>query len=197
MKVIGVTGGVGAGKSTVLGMLNKMCNCECIMADDVAKSLMQRNGILAEDAIRLFGPEAYTATGELDRSYLAGRIYEDSELRKQWNACVHPATNARIRELVENARADGRDYAFVEAALLIENHYEEFCDELWYVYASPEVRAGRLLSDRGYSGERTRAMDAAMLSDEAFRSHCDRVIDTGISLEETRRQLEKALVEAG
>ncbi len=193
MKIIGVTGGVGAGKSTVLNMLKELCHCTVIMADDVAKDLMQYGHELSEDAIRLFGENAYSEDGSLNRIHLAECIYQDHSLLETWNGIVHPATNLKIKQMIDSAKTQGYDFVFVEAALLIENHYEEICDEIWYVYAPFEVRSNRLQSDRGYSLEKVKQIDATQLSEEEFRKHSQFVIHTGVDFDYTRLQLEKRL----
>ena len=189
MKIIGVTGGVGAGKSTVLGLLQSICNCEIIMADDVAKSIMVKGGPLSKDAVRIFGDNAFLPDGSINRTVLAEKIFNNSGIRKEWENLVHPATNRRILELLDKAKSDGKEYAFVEAALLIENKYEEICDEIWYVYANEDVRRERLKSDRGYSDEKISGIYDSQMSDTEFRKHCDYVIDTGVSITHTKEQL--------
>ena len=83
----------------------------------------------------------------------------------------------------------------IEAALLIEGGYEKICDELWYIYASEEIRRDRLKKTRGYSDERVDGIFKSQNSEEVFRAHCAVTIDTGISLECTKEQVDKALRE--
>ena len=125
MKIIGITGGVGAGKSCVLAALKKMCNCDIVMADDVARQIMEKGGILTAKAYELFGENAYNEDGTLNKELLSGVIYNNPSVKKQWELAVHPATNAKIKELILEADAKGRDYIFIEAALLIENNYDK------------------------------------------------------------------------
>ena len=165
MKVIGITGGVGAGKSTVLHMLKELCRCEIIMADDVAKELMNYGQSLCDMAIRLFGTKAYDENKELDRAYIASKIYADESLRTQWTDVVHPAVNKHI------------------------------CDELWYVYASEDVRRDRLKKSRGYSDARITGIFDSQMKDEEFRKYCDFIIDTGISMENTYNTVKNKLEE--
>lgn len=195
MKVIGVTGGVGAGKSTVLHMLKELCRCEIIMADDEAKKLMEYGGVLSETAIRLFGKEAYD-DGVLNRPYIASRIYSDEALKDEWINAVHPAVNRHILDTVSEFRKSGScDYVFIEAALLIENGYDAVCDELWYVYASEDVRRMRLRESRGYTDERITGIFDSQMKDDEFRKHCVFVIDTGISMENTYNTVKNKLEE--
>lgn len=97
MKIIGITGGVGAGKSCVLAALKKMCNCDIVMADDVARQIMEKGGILTAKAYELFGENAYNEDGTLNKELLSGVIYNNPSVKKQWELAVHPATNAKIK----------------------------------------------------------------------------------------------------
>lgn len=196
MKVIGVTGGVGAGKSTVLHMLKELCRCEIIMADDVAKELMNYGQILCDTALRLFGTKAYDENKELDRAYIASKIYADETLKTQWTDVVHPAVNRHIHDKISEAGISGKyDFVFIEAALLIENGYDSICDELWYVYASEDVRRDRLKKSRGYSDARISGIFDSQMKEEEFRKHCDFIIDTGISMENTYNTVKNKLEE--
>lgn len=196
MKVIGITGGVGAGKSTVLAMLKDMCKCDIIMSDDVAKNLMKKGAALEKDAVRLFGKDAYDKEGNLNNGKIAGIIYGNEELKKQWSGIVHPAVNEEIFGRIEADRKSGEyDFVFVEAALLIENNYDRVCDELWYVYADENVRIQRLAEQRNYSQDKSKSIMKAQKTDAEFRKYCGFVIDTGDGIENTRRILENKLEE--
>lgn len=198
MRVIGITGGVGAGKSTVLSMLRELCSCEVIMSDDVAKEIMAKGGPLTDEAIRLFGNEAYLSDGSLNKPLIASMIYGDGALLKEWNAAVHPAVNREIFDRIERARESrAYEFLFVESALLIENRYDAVCDEFWYVYAPEAVRKERLRLARGYDDSKTESIMQSQLDDAEFRKHCAFVVDTGDSIENTRRILQNKLAEYG
>lgn len=195
MKKIGITGGVGAGKSTVLSLLKKLCNCEIIMADNVAKELMQKGNILSSKAYELFGENAYDEQGLLNRNYIAEIIYNNPSVMKEWENAVHPATNSKILALIEQAADSSRDFVFIEAALLIENNYDKICDEIWYVYADENIRRERLKRERLYSDTKINSIFNGQISDAEFRKHSSFVIDTGGSMEATSMQLENKLEE--
>lgn len=195
MKKIGITGGVGAGKSTVLFLLKKLCNCEIIMADDVAKELMQKGNILSSKAYELFGEKAYDEYGNLNRNYIAEIIYNNPSVMKEWESAVHPATNSKILSLIEQAADNLRDFVFIEAALLIENNYDKICDEIWYVYADENLRRERLKRERLYTDAKIDSIFNGQMSDAEFRKHSSFIIDTGVSMEVTAVQLENKLEE--
>ncbi len=185
MKVVGIIGGVGAGKSTVLSILSDLTDCTIIIADELAKTLMQYGNVLCDDAIRLFGEQAYDEKGRLNRRYIASRIYADKELLNEWNGLVHPAVNKAIYAMIDKARCSGPDYFFIESALLIENGYDAICDEMWYVYCPENIRIARLIESRGYTEEKCRSIMANQLSDDEFRRYADFIIDTSKSIDDT------------
>ena len=114
--------------------------------------------------------------------------------RKFLNGIVHPLVKKYITEEIGWIRcAEKYDYVFVEAALLIEDHYDIICDELWYIYADEETRRERLKSSRRYSDEKIDSVFASQLSDEQFRSHCSRVIDNSHDEQMTLGQLKEII----
>ena len=196
MKIIGITGGVGAGKSTVLNILREICNCYIVMADDVAKGLMVKDGALRADAIRLFGKDAYTDNGSLNTVHIASVMYGDETIKNEWTGLVHPAVKKAILSEIDTCKNEGKyDFFFLEAALLLEDNYDQICDEVWYVDVSEEERIKRLAIGRGYSEEKSRSIMKNQLSKEEFLRRTDYVIDNGISEENTRIQLENKVEE--
>ena len=99
-------------------------------------------------------------------------------------------TGAWAKKAIAAAEKAGTEYVFVEAALLIEEKYDEICDELWYIYADEEVRKERLIEGRGYSEKKVREIMANQLSEDEFSSHCDFEIDNSGDFEETKKQLD-------
>lgn len=195
MNKIGITGGVGAGKSTVLRLLKDMCNCEIIMADDVAKELMKKGNVLSEKAYELFGEKAYDDNNILNRNYIAEVVYNNPVIMKKWENIVHPATNKQIMYLIEKSQNENKDFVFIESALLIENGYNKICDEIWYVYADESTRRIRLKLDREYTDEKITKIYSGQMSDMDFRKNCNFIIDTSNSIEITKKQLEFKLEE--
>ncbi|MCR4763231.1 MAG: dephospho-CoA kinase [Lachnospiraceae bacterium] len=194
--VIGVTGGVGSGKSACLAYIEKHYLCLVIYADPEAGKLRKRGEECFEPLLALLGPDVLDDAGEIDSGRMAEKIFADERLLKQVNDILHPAVNARIRALIEAERAAGRyDFVFVEAALLIENGYEELVDELWYIYAEESVRRKRLSASRGYSEEKISQILKGQLSDREFREHCVVVIDNSDDMIETQKRINRILGE--
>ena len=195
MYFIGITGGVGAGKSTVLTLLKENFNCKVLLADEVAAQLMTPGHQCFDRVVALGWPESILdAQGQIDRPKMARFMFEDNDLRQQVNSIVHPAVEAEVLNQVECERhRHNIEYFFFEAALLIECGYGKLVDEMWYIFASPEVREKRLMASRGYSRERIANTMSTQRSDESFREHCDKVIDNSGSEEQTLAQLKKII----
>lgn len=190
MIIIGVTGGMGAGKSRVLAYLEEKWNARTIRLDDISRELLAKNGLCYEETIHIFGKKIVKPDGNLDRALIAKMIFEDSRLRDRLNALVHPAVKAQVRWLAEEMRQIDAGLLVVEAALLIEGGYKEICDEIWYIYADEKVRRERLRESRGYTDERIDGTFATQLTDEAFRAYVDFVIDNSGPFEDAARAID-------
>lgn len=179
MKFIGLTGGVGAGKTTVLKAMKQMYRVHILIADEIAHEQMEPGTMCYKRLHEAFGScDIWRENGSINRSKLAQLLFSDEEKRRTLNGIVHPAVKEYILGEVEKERQKGYyEYVILEAALLIEDHYDTLCDELWYVYASEQTRKKRLMADRGYTEEKVERIFAAQLSDEVFRKYCSVVID--------------------
>ena len=196
MKFIGITGGVGAGKSAILDYLKNKPDTKVMLADEIAHELMVP-GTQCYDRLRAeFGTEdIYQKDGYFDRIKLAQVIFSDDEKRKKLNGIVHPAVRKYVVGQAAYERKEGKIKLLVlEAALLIEEHYDEICDELWYIYTSEENRRIRLKKQRNYSDEKIDEIFKSQLTDEKFRKACRVVIDNNGTIEAAAAQIEAALM---
>lgn len=196
MKFIGITGGVGAGKSAILDYLKNKPDTKVMLADEIAHELMVP-GTQCYDRLRAeFGTEdIYQKDGYFDRIKLAQVIFSDDEKRKKLNGIVHPAVRKYVIGQAAYERKEGKIKLLVlEAALLIEEHYDEICDELWYIYTSEENRRIRLKKQRNYSDEKIDEIFKSQLTDEKFRKSCRVVIDNNGTIEAAAAQIEAALM---
>lgn len=196
MKFIGITGGVGAGKSAILDYLKNKPDTKVMLADEIAHELMVP-GTQCYDRLRAeFGTEdIYQKDGYFDRIKLAQVIFSDDEKRKKLNGIVHPAVRKYVIGQAAYERKEGKIKLLVlEAALLIEEHYDEICDELWYIYTSEENRRIRLKKQRNYSDEKINEIFNSQLTDEKFRKACRVVIDNNGTIEAAEAQIEAALM---
>lgn len=199
MKVLGITGGVGAGKSTVLSYMERRYKALILQADAIGAKLQQPGNTCYRQIVELFGAEILREDATLDRVLLAKLVFADEQLLKRLNAVIHPAVKKEITDCLENARARADvPFAVIEAALLLEAGYGDICDEIWYVRADEQVRMKRLTESRGYTAERVRSIMKNQLSEREFEAGCEFVIDNSTNIvENTFEQIDKGLVEHG
>ena len=197
MRFIGITGGVGAGKSAILAHLASKPGIRVMLADEIAHDLMQPGTECFQKLKEKFaGEDIYQPDGSFDRAQLAAVIFSDDRKREELNAIVHPAVREYVLQQKEAEERAGKLFLLVlEAALLIEEHYDEICEELWYIYTAEDIRRTRLMESRGYSKEKVQHIFDSQLKESEYRSHCSVVIDNNGDLAETYRQIEKALAE--
>lgn len=197
MYVFGITGGVGAGKSTVLGLLSENFNANIIKADDVGHMVMEPGEKAYEQIVDIFGEEVLETTDKdspINRKKLGEIIFNNKNKRMVLNSIIHPQVKKFIMEEIARVRCAGKyDFCFVEAALLIEDHYEVMCDELWYIYADEKTRRKRLRQSRGYSDEKIDGIFASQLSEDEFKAKCDRIIDNSADEAHTLQQLKEIM----
>lgn len=194
MLFIGITGGVGAGKSKLLGYIRRHYKCEIYLADEVAHKVKEKGTACYRQLVSLLGAEILAADGEINRAAMAEKIFGDPALLEQVNAIVHPAVREYLLErLAEAGQNPDIELFFVEAALLIEAGYGSLVDEMWYIYADEDIRRERLSRSRGYSTEKIEEIMASQLSEEAFRDNCDFVIDNSGAFAESCLQIDQKL----
>lgn len=194
MKFIGITGGVGAGKSEILNYIRKHYKCEIYLADEVAHEVKKAGTECFLELVELLGQDVVGTDGEINKLKMAEKIFADPEVLAKVNAIVHPAVKKYLLEHLEQAREKEEvELFFVEAALLIEGGYGELVDEMWYIFAREEIRRERLRTARGYSDEKIEQILASQLTEEQFRQNSDFVIDNSGSLEDSYEQIDKKL----
>ena len=154
MKIIGVTGGVGAGNSTVLNYLEKRYGAKLILADLVGHEVMEPGHEAYEQVVKVFGQEIVSEDKTIDRKALGAIVFADEKKRMILNRIIHPAVRQEILRRLEEAELLHLSSVVVEAALFLEENYDAFCDETWYIYTDEKIRRQRLKESRGYSDER-------------------------------------------
>ena len=196
MRIIGITGGVGAGKSAILDYIEENYNARVLKADDIAHRLMEPGTGCYEALKKALPAEVFLPEGGINRPALAQLMFSQENIRSTVNVIVHPAVKVYIRDTIEKERAAGSlSYLVIEAALLIEDHYGEICDELWYIYTTEDNRRRRLMESRGYSPEKIDRIFASQLPEETYRKYCRVVIDNNGTREAASAQVAKALEE--
>ena len=193
MKVIGVTGGVGAGKSEILTYIAENWDAAVVETDEVGYLVMRPGKSCFAPIVELFGPGILQEDGTLDRAKIAELVFGDKELLEKLNAIVHPAVKRYIQKAIERERELDTDIFIVESALLVEDKYNAICDELWYIYADEETRTERLMKNRGYSKEKILSIFANQLSEDEFSEQCDFEIDNSGDFEDTKEQIKQRM----
>lgn len=186
MRIIGITGGIGTGKSTLLHLIKENYNAYIVETDTLAHSMMMPGEPVYEQIVSAFGTEILSEDGTIDRGSLGMLVFNSEEALKRLNGIVHPAVKEYIIKDIGKKNTEGETvFYIIEAALLIEDGYKAICDELWYVYVKKEERIRRLLAGRGGNPEKWERVIANQSSDTYYREHCDVVIDNGGDLEKT------------
>ncbi len=189
MTVIGLTGNIGTGKSTVMAILAEL-GAAGIDADKVAHQVMLPGEPAYAQIVAEFGPELAPNGGPINRTQLGQIVFSDPAALARLESIVHPAVTLRIRQLVASAQAPA---VVIEAIKLLEAGLSvHLCDKIWVVTAPRAVQIRRLMATRGLSeAEAILRIDAQPPQEEKI-ARADVVIDNSGSLEEVRRQVENA-----
>ena len=196
MKTIGITGGVGAGKSLVLNYLQNHYNSRVYLADDIANDLKLPGQSCYDKIIELLGRNIIDSEGLIDKNKMAEKIFSHKELLDEVNRIIHPAVKEYVLSQIELERKKGEiDYFILEAALLIEEGYDRILDELWYIHADTSVRSQRLKETRNYTRDKIDHIMASQLSETEFRKNCKVVINNNSDEEALYSQIDHILEE--
>lgn len=183
--VIGLTGNIGSGKSTVLRMLSQL-GARTIDADELAHQAMTPGTPTWQAIVAAFGDEILDEEGRIDRHKLGSIVFEDSKALQRLEEIVHPAVDERFRTIVQSA---SEAVIAVEAIKLIESGIHQELDSLWLVTCPMEERIRRLVETRGEDPEDIRERMEAQMSEEQQALWTDVVIDNGGGLDETWQQV--------
>ena len=193
MMVLGLTGGVGAGKSRILELFSHDYGAQVIQADLVARKLEDPGQPGLTGLVSLFGTGILQKDGTLDRKGFADRIFGNPEALKRVNALIHPLTWNEIKRQIRESSAE---LIVVEAALFDERS-RKVCQYLLYVDTQDEIRIQRLMENRGYSREKCLDIMKNQADRNDFLKLADFVIDNSGSLEESRLQIRRILKKTG
>ncbi|MFD8234452.1 dephospho-CoA kinase [Streptomyces sp. NPDC059696] len=192
MLKVGLTGGIGAGKSEVSRLL-VACGAVLIDADRIARDVVAPGTPGLASVVEAFGEEILAADGSLDRPRLGAIVFADAERLAVLNSIVHPLVGARSRELEEAAAEDA--VVVHDVPLLTENGLAPLYDLVIVVDAAPETQLDRLVRLRGMTEEDARARMAAQASREQRREIADIVIDNDVPLETLEQRVKDVWAE--
>jgi dephospho-CoA kinase len=189
--VVGLTGGIGSGKSTVATMLAEL-GADVVDADKVGHEVYRPGSEGFRRVVEAFGPEIVGGDGSIDRRVLGAKVFADPEALKTLNALVHPLIVAELQARLEALRALPRDTPIVvEAAIMMEAGWT-FFDEVWVVTVEPETAIERVVLSRGLTREDVERRIAAQMPNGERRRRADRVIENDGTPEALRAAVEAA-----
>lgn len=186
--LIGLTGGIGSGKSTIARRLRDH-GAVVIDADDIAREVVEPGKPALAEIISAFGPQILNTDGTLNRSALAEIVFNDSAKRQMLNDIVHPAVRARTNELFE--QCGDNDVIIYDVPLLVESNGMYDFDHIIVASAPEPVRVQRLMENRGMTEAEAQSRIESQASEESRLSIADTVINTGSSLENTYLQVDE------
>ena len=217
MLILGLTGGIGCGKTAVLTILKEEYDAYIIEADRLAHELMEPGKTVYQGIVDAFGMEvlmdadidisapaggnAVTDNGQstvnrpIDRKKLGDIVFHDKDKLALLNSISHPLVKEEIVRRIEEQKDVGKKLFVIEAALLIQDGYKSICDKMCYVYADLDVRISRLCEYRGFTQERAQAVIDSQESEAFYLEACDYKIDNSGSLENTKKDLKHILDE--
>lgn len=188
MLLIGLTGGIGAGKSTVSSALARR-GAVVIDADAITRELQRPGQPVFDAMVERFGAGIVRADGELDRQAVADLVFPDPDALADLNAIVHPAVGAEIARRME-AEVDTDHVVILDVPLLVESGRSDMVGTI-VVDCDPEIAVERLMTHRGFGEADARARIARQASREERLAHADLVIDNSGTLEELAPQIER------
>ncbi|BCN30534.1 dephospho-CoA kinase [Anaeromicropila herbilytica] len=195
MKIIGLTGGVGSGKSTVAKLMGEHYRAHLLIADDIARDFMKKGNVSFHHIVDYFGVNILDEDGELDRKKLASIVFEDESKLKILNSFIHPYVKEYILNEIERLKkVEPNAVVLVESAILFEVSYQEFCDEVWYVNAEDHIRRIRLKKNRNYTDEKIDSILANQMTEEEYKKRSTHVISNNDKEENLIKELQFLLV---
>ena len=194
--VVGILGGIGAGKSEVAALFASHGAGRLIVADTLGHEAL-RDPALRDKLVEHFGTAILDETGAIDRKRLGPAVFADKQALKYLESLTHPWIRLRSLEEVWRARAEGVSLIVIDAPLLLEAGWDAFCDRIVFVEAPPEVRLERVAGKRGWKAEELARREAAQLPLTRKRSRADHVVENSATQESLGRQVDDLLHQWG
>lgn len=192
MKIIGLTGGIGSGKSTVARSLQKH-GFPIVDADLIAREIVEPGQPALAELTKEFGEDILNADGSLDRGLLASRAFTNKDTTQRLNNITHPRINQRTQELFDEARENGAEAVIYDMPLLIDKGLHKDMDATIVVHAAEHVRLERLTTKRGLDADDVRRRINAQIDDETRKQHADILLDNNGTEEDLTKQIAEAV----
>lgn len=195
--VLGITGGVGSGKSTVLEILKKLYDAKIFMADNIGHTAFEKNTASYKKIVDHFGEKILDENKEINRNTLSGIVFKKEDEMKFLNSVIHPMVKERIdREIKEwrkNKDKPSPDLFVLETALMFETRCDKFCDGIWGIVCNENDRIKRLAETRGYSEDKAKSIIRSQLPESSYASLCDNVIENNGTYEDLENEIKKVI----
>jgi dephospho-CoA kinase len=193
MKVIGITGGIGSGKSLIAEIMQNKFNAYLINTDRIAHMFMEKGEISYKLITEYFGRGVLNSSGDIDRVALGAVVYGDAEKLLKLNSFTHPYVMDYVRNLIEEKRREKVEFTCVETALPVQAGLKDFCDAVWYVFAPDTVRRERLKQARNYKEQKIDKIFENQFSDFEYRKASTHIIINDCTREKIIEQIEVLL----
>lgn len=190
MRILGITGGIGSGKSEVLRILDSKEGVYILESDKLAHKLMQPGHTCYKRIVETFGTGILSQNESINRPALGELVFSDPAKLDQLNRIVHPAVKSRIRSRIRSAKKRGVRLFVIEAALLIQDGYRSICDELWYIHVDRELRIERLLLGRGGTREKWESVLQSQPKEAYFRENTDVTLENGGDIRDLEKRID-------
>jgi dephospho-CoA kinase len=194
MYVIGITGGIGSGKSLVAHIMIKKHKAYLINSDSIAKQQMEPYGISYMGVVEYFGKDILGNEGIIDKNKLSEIVFNDKEKLLKLNSLTHPNVLLEVQKIIAKKKeSNTTPYCIIETALMIESGYDFVCDEVWYVHSLPEMRRNRLKQYRSYSDEKIDTIFESQSKEEDFFKSFTKVIYNDGDIYKLEHQIDELL----
>ena len=191
--MIGVTGGIGSGKSVVTSLLRDKFGAAVIDTDTIGHEVMERGKQAYKKIVEIFGNKVLAEDSSIDRKKLGSLVFNSKELLFKLNNIIHPAVEIEVDKRIAEFIKKKYKYIALETALLIKVGYNRKCDKIWFIYADRDIRLKRLYDNRGIDKEKAGKIFESQNSEEEFRQIADDIIDNSGSETETEIQIKNIL----
>ena len=194
MKIVGLTGGISSGKSTVSSYL-KQLKIPVIDADEVARKVVEPNSQGAREIRKTFGSDVFEEDGSLNRQKLGSLIFSNAENRQKLDDLLQPLIKIMILDEIEEYRQKGENMIVLDLPLLFEKQYEELCEDIIVVYIPKELQLERLMRRNQYTKQEALSRIDSQLSIEEKRKRATVLLDNQGTIQQLYQQVEQWLVE--
>lgn len=194
MRIVGLTGGTGSGKSVVSNILSQK-GAYIIDSDAIGHDIILKGKPAYNELVNYFGNEILDRNGEIVRKKLGAMVFKEGKEKLAFlNACTHKYIYMEIENGIKQAQNENREIVIIDAPLLLEGEFKNLCNEIWVVYAKEEVRLERIMARDKIDEEHGKNRIASQPTWEEYKRYADVIIDNSGDIEDVERQIEELFV---